>query len=87
MYLCSEFILVKVSMATMQTSKSSTRQGTRIQGSPLVHVERDPAVFGLHRIDEVVPFCIEQIRRNQKDKHLVNKFQNTKNKENFSKGP
>lgn len=74
-------------METKHHPKSSAGQGARSLGTPFVHIERDPAVFGLRRIDEVVPFCIELIGRSLKDKHLVNKFQNTQNSENFSKGP
>lgn len=78
---------IKKIMETKHYPKSSTGQSTRSQGYPLIHIERDPSVYGLRHIDEVVPICIELIGSNSESNHLVNKFQNIKFANNCSKGP
>ena len=51
-------------METKHHPKSSTGQDTRSLGTPFVHVERDPAVFGLRRVDEVIKHIFNNIVNN-----------------------
>ena len=57
-------------METKHHPKSSAGQGARSQGSPLVHVERDPAVYGLRRVDEVIIHIFNNIVKSTKIKPL-----------------
>ena len=76
-------------MAKKKQSKSATSGNGKVQKDTYIdnYEIHQGYPSGLRRVDEVVPFCIELIRRNSENNRLVNKFQNTKNEENFSKGP
>ena len=76
-------------MAKKKQSKSATSGNGKVQKDTYIdnYEIHQGYPSGLRCIDEVVPFCVELIGKNQNDNNLVNKFQNTKNDENFSKGP
>lgn len=57
-------------METKHYSKSLTGQDTRSQGYPFVHIERDPAAFGLRHVDEVIKYILNDIVNNQKNRRL-----------------
>lgn len=60
------FARKKEIMETKHYPKSSTGQNTRSQGYPLIHIERDPAVFGQRHVDEVIKYILNDIVNNPK---------------------
>lgn len=54
-------------METKHHPKSSAGQGARSLGTPFVHIERNPAVYGLRRVDEVIIHIFNNIANNHKN--------------------